>query len=43
MATIFTRIAQGEIREVMAPGYLQQVYGMDVYKWMREMLSQWQE
>jgi len=36
-------IAQGEIREVMAPGYLQQVYGMDVYEWMREMLSQWQE
>ena len=36
-------VAQGEIREVMAPAYLKQVYGMDVYEWMREMLSQWQE
>ena len=36
-------IAQGEIREVMAPDTLQQVYGMNVYEWMREMLSQWQE
>ena len=36
-------IARGEIREVMAPDTLQQVYGMDVYEWMREMLSQWQE
>ena len=36
-------IAQGEIREVMAPGTLEQVYGMNVYEWMREMLSQWQE
>ena len=36
-------IARGEIREVMAPDILQQVYGMDVYEWMREMLSQWQE
>lgn len=36
-------IAHGEIREVMAPDTLQQVYGMNVYEWMREMLSQWQE
>jgi iron complex transport system ATP-binding protein len=36
-------VSQGEIREVMAPETLQQVYGMNVYKWMREMLSQWQE
>ena len=36
-------IARGEIREVMVPDTLQQVYGMDVYEWMREMLSQWQE
>ena len=36
-------VSQGEIREVMAPDTLQQVYGMDVYEWMREMLSQWQE
>ena len=36
-------VSQGEIREVMAPDTLQQVYGMNVYEWMREMLSQWQE
>ncbi len=36
-------IAQGEIREVMVPDTLEQVYGMNVYEWMREMLSQWQE
>ena len=36
-------VAQGEIREVMAPDTLEQVYGMNVYEWMREMLSQWQE
>jgi len=36
-------ISQGEISEVMTPDNLQQVYGMDVYEWMREMLSQWQE
>jgi iron complex transport system ATP-binding protein len=36
-------IAQGIIREVMAPDTLEQVYGMNVYEWMREMLSQWQE
>ena len=36
-------ISQGAITEVMTPENLQQVYGMDVYAWMREMLSQWQE
>lgn len=36
-------VSRGEIREVMAPETLRQVYGMDVYEWMREMLSQWQE
>ena len=30
-------VNQGEI------DFLQQVYGMNVYEWMREMLSQWQE
>ena len=36
-------ISQGGIREVMTPENLQRVYGMNVYAWMREMLSQWQE
>ena len=35
-------VAQGAIGEVMLPDSLQQVYGIDVYQWMREMLSQWQ-
>ena len=34
--------SQGLISEVMTPENLRQVYGMDVYAWMREMLSQWQ-
>jgi len=36
-------ISQGTVSEVMTPENLQQVYGMDVYAWMRDMLSQWQE
>ena len=36
-------VSQGPIGEVMTPENLQQVYGMDVYAWMRDMLSQWQE
>ena len=36
-------VAQGPIRDVMTPDRLRQVYGMDVYGWMRESLSQWQE
>ena len=35
-------VSQGLISEVMTPENLQQVYGMDVYAWMREMFSQWQ-
>ncbi len=35
-------ISQGLIRDVMTSGNLQQVYGMNVYGWMQEMLSQWQ-
>ena len=35
-------ISQGTIREVMTEDHLQQVYGMNVYEWMREMFSQWQ-
>ena len=34
-------ISQGRIDEVMTSDHLQHVYGMDVYEWMREMLSQW--
>ena len=36
-------VSQGPIDEVMTPENLKQVYGMDVYAWMRDMLSQWQE
>ena len=35
--------AQGPIEEVLTPANLNQVYGMDVFAWMREMLDQWQE
>lgn len=33
--------AQGEIAQVMTPELLRQVYGMDVYGWMNELLGQW--
>lgn len=36
-------VSQGPVADVMTPDNLRQVYGMDVYAWMREMLSQWQE
>ena len=35
-------VSQGPVRDVLTPDHLQQVYGMDVYAWMRDMLSQWQ-
>ena len=35
-------VSQGTVREVMTPENLQQVYGMNVYAWMRDLLSQWQ-
>lgn len=35
-------IAQGPLDEVLTPDILQNVYDMDVYAWMREMLGQWQ-
>lgn len=35
-------VIQGEISAVLTPENLQLVYEMDVYAWMREMLSQWQ-
>ena len=34
-------VSRGLIGDVMTPENLRQVYGMDVYAWMREMLSQW--
>ena len=33
--------AQGETSEVLTPEALQQVYGMDVYGWIRELLGTW--
>ena len=34
-------VSQGKINEVLTPDHLHRVYDMDVYAWMREMLSQW--
>ena len=34
-------VSQGIIGDVLTPDNLCRVYGMDVYAWMREMLSQW--
>ena len=34
-------VSQGPIDEVMTSGNLEQVYGMNVYAWMQEMLGQW--
>lgn len=36
-------VAQGEMRDVLTKEKLAQVYGMDVYAWMREMYEQWQD
>ena len=35
-------VSRGLIDDVMTPENLKQVYGMDVYAWMKDMLSQWQ-
>ena len=35
-------VSQGEISDVFTPDNLRQVYDMDVYAWMRDMLSQWE-
>ena len=35
-------VAQGPAAEVLTREHLREVYGMDVYAWMREMLAQWQ-
>ena len=34
-------LSQGTVEEVMTPAILRQVYGMDVYAWMKEILSLW--
>lgn len=34
-------VAQGNVKDVLASGQLDPVYGMDVFEWMRTMLSQW--
>ena len=36
-------VSQGEIGGVMTPENLRRVYGMDVYEWMRDLLSRWRE
>lgn len=35
--------AQGEIDAVLTSERLQEVYDMDVYRWMRDLLEQWRE
>ena len=35
-------VARGLMDDVLMPGNLQRVYGMDVHQWMRELLGQWQ-
>ena len=35
--------AEGEVKTCLSRGKLEAVYGMDVYGWMRDMLSQWTE
>lgn len=35
-------VSQGETQAVLTPENLQEVYGMDVHGWMRELLTQWQ-
>ncbi len=35
--------AYGSIDEVLSPDHLRSVYSMDVYGWMRKMLSQWDD
>jgi len=35
-------IAEGPVQDVMTRENLHQVYGIDVYAWMQEMLSQWE-
>ena len=36
------KAALGKTQDVLTPENLEQVYGMDVYAWMRQMLGQWE-
>ena len=36
-------VESGKIDKVLTRERLSQVYGMDVYAWMRSLLSQWQD
>ncbi len=36
-------VSSGSISEVLTREHLQSVYSMDVYGWMRDMLSQWEQ
>ena len=36
-------VSSGPVKDVLTPGRLEDVYGMDVYAWMRNMLLQWQD
>ena len=36
-------VAQGPTADVLTPDRLQDVYDMDVYQWMRDLLSQWNQ
>lgn len=36
-------VSSGQTDDVLTAGNLNRVYGMDVYAWMRQMLSQWNE
>lgn len=37
------KVSCGSTEQVLTPEHLNRVYSMDVYAWMREMLSQWRE
>lgn len=36
-------VAQGVVKDVLSPSYLNNAYGMDVYGWMQKMLRQWND
>ena len=36
-------VSQGDVREVLTRDHLKKVYGMDVYAWMQQLLSNWKE
>ncbi|MCR4963916.1 MAG: ABC transporter ATP-binding protein [Firmicutes bacterium] len=36
-------VAKGETAQVLSRRHLQDVYGMDVYQWMNDLLCQWRE